>query len=58
MVKQADKHRIEKLLPELANVIRSLEAKLLTSSATTNDLRVAIRLLKMDRIVMTELVKQ
>ena len=56
MVNPEDKRHIEELLPEYAEVIDMLEAKLLTSTASTNDFRVAVRLLKVYHIATSALV--
>lgn len=48
----------DRMLREHTEVIRLLEAKLLTSSATTDDLRAALRLLKAEHIALGVLLRQ
>ncbi len=47
-----------RMLREHQELIRLLEAKLLTSSATVDDLRVAIRLLKAEHVALGVLLRQ
>lgn len=47
-----------RMLQEHAEVIRLLEAKLLTSSATVDDLSAAIRLLKAEHLALGVLLQQ